>query len=71
LHIYLALEINGNRILNGNLRLSRSHHFSAAGNDYDYFRATLEETVTTTGPLTNPLTVQVCILNMYQNILCM
>ena len=63
----VALEINGAHILNGGLRILRSRHFSAAGNDYDYFRNTAsEEIVTTTGPLTNPLTVQVhTLIKMY------
>ena len=39
-----------------------TQQFSAAGNDYEYFRE--RETVSTTGPLVNSLTVQVCICLM-------
>lgn len=51
------------RIINGDLTLVNSGHYSVAGDDYDYFRngQTGLETVSSTGPLVNPLTVQVCV----------
>ena len=56
-----AIEVNGDHVINGGLIIVRSGHYSADGDDYDYYRASTEaETVSSTGPLVNPVTVQVC-----------
>ena len=60
-HNYTAIEVNGEHIINGDLTIVRSGHYSADGDDYDYYRASTEvETVSSTGPLVNPVTLQVC-----------
>ena len=58
--------MNGVNILNGNLTVVGTQHFSAAGNDYEYIRDTTTsvEIVSTTGPLVNPLTIQVCVFSL-------
>ena len=57
---YAAIEVNGDHIINGDLTLVRVGHYSANGVNFDYFRDnTGVETVTSTGPLVNPVTVQV------------
>ena len=65
-YYYAALEVNDVHILNGNLSVTVSRHFSAAGNDYEYFRdgITSIETVFTTGPLVNLLVFQVFMVFM-------
>ena len=58
---YIAIEVNGEHVINGDLTIVRSGHYSADGDDYDYYRASTEvETVSSTGPLVNPITLQVC-----------
>ena len=57
-----AIEVNGEHIINGDLTIARSGHYSVDGVTYDYNRgSTGAETVSSTGPLVNPVTVQVCI----------
>ena len=68
---YTAIEVNGDQIINGGLALVGSGHYSADGDDYDYYRAsTGVETVTSTGPLVNPVTVQVCTIITFMFYLC-
>ena len=62
IYVNIAIEVNGDQIINGDFTLVRVGHYSADGDDYDYHRASSgEETVSSTGPLVNPVTVQVCI----------
>ena len=66
MHIYIyvniAIEVNGDQIINGDLTIVRVGHYSADGVDYDYYRAsTGVEAISSTGPLVNPVTVQVCV----------
>ena len=57
---YTAIEVNGDHIINGDLSIVRDGHYSANGVNFDYFGDnTGVETVTSTGPLVNPVTVQV------------
>ena len=64
---YTAIEVNGEHIINGDLTIVRSGHYSADGDDYDYYRASTEvETVSSTSTLVNPVTLQVC--NPHNNI---
>jgi len=65
-HYYTAaLLINGGHILNGNLRIIGTTQFTVAGNEYQYHRRTTGiETVSTPGPLTQPLTLQVTITHV-------
>ena len=46
-------------ILNGGLRVYSSRSFNAAGNLFQYVRTSAEESLFTSGPLQEPLTVQV------------
>ena len=55
-----ALESGGQSILNGGFITSLSGSFTAAGNEFQYnVELFTEEYVFTTGPLEEPLTVQV------------
>ena len=59
---YAALAVSGMHILNGDLTLVGTGHYSAAGIDYEYVRdsSTTVEAVSSIGPLVNAITVQVC-----------
>ncbi|XP_065917760.1 A disintegrin and metalloproteinase with thrombospondin motifs 4-like [Dysidea avara] len=59
---YIALESGGQSILNGGFITSLSGSFTAAGNEFQYnVELFTEEYVFTTGPLEEPLTVQVLV----------
>jgi len=58
-HIYTALEVNGVQILNGDFSIQGTTQFTAAGNEFQYVRDNSVERVFTTGPLVEPLTLQV------------
>ena len=59
---YTAIEVSGEHIINGDFRIVRNGHYSADGDEYDYYiDSTGVESVSSTGPLVNPVTVQVCI----------
>ena len=53
-----ALAVNGVSILNGHFRIKSSTVFTSNGATFTY-SGSLEESVTTPGPLSQPLTVQV------------
>ena len=57
-----AIEVNGDHIINGDFTIVRNGHYSADGVDYDYYRSSTTgvETISSTGPLVNAVTVQVC-----------
>ena len=59
---FAALISNGQSILNGGLRVRSTSSFSAAGNVFQYVRNSNEESVSTSGPLQQSLTVQVNII---------
>ena len=56
---FVALESEGQAILNGWLTVRPTSSFSAVGNTFQYVRNSNEESVFTSGPLQQPLTVQV------------
>ena len=56
---YTAIEVNGEHVINGDLTIVVTGHYSADGDDYDYYSESTE-TVSSTGPLVNPVTLQVC-----------
>ena len=56
---YTAIEVNGEHVINGDLTIVGTGHYSADGDDYDYYSDSTE-TVSSTGPLVNPVTLQVC-----------
>ena len=59
---YTAIEVNGEHIINDDFIIVGSGHYSADGDNYDYYHAnTGIETVSSTDPLVNPVTVQVYI----------
>ena len=67
---YTAIEVNGEHIINGDLTIVGSGHYSADRDDYDYYSDSTE-TVSSTGPLVNPVTLQVCthmIISIHYNI---
>ena len=65
----LTAFISGEQyILNGGLRVYSSRSFNAAGNFFQYVRTSAEESLFTTGPLQEPLTVQVSYTIVVDNI---
>ena len=56
---FLALVSEGQAILNGGLNVHPTSSFSAVGNTFQYVRNLNKESVFTSGPLQQPLTVQV------------
>ena len=57
---YTAIEVSGEHIINGDLTIVRNGHYSADGVTYNYSRVdTGVETVSSTGPLVNPVILQV------------
>ena len=56
--LFPALAVNGESILNGHFRIKSSTMFTNNGATFTYVRSR-EESVTTPGPLLQPLTVQV------------
>jgi len=54
-----ALEVNGVSILNGDFNIDGTSQFTAAGNVFQYELNAATETILTTGPLVQPLTLQV------------
>lgn len=56
---FIALVSQGQAILNQGLRVRPTSSFSAVGNTFQYVRNSNEESVFTSGPLQQPLTVQV------------
>ena len=64
--IFVALESQGQAILNGGLAVRGTGSFNAAGNTFQYVRSSTEESVFTSGPLQQQLTVQVNIIVIYE-----
>jgi len=59
-----ALEVNGVQILNGDFFIQGTSQFTAAGNEFEYINSnTAAESIFTTGPLVEPLVLQVHIHN--------
>ena len=55
----VALESQGQSILNGGFRVHVTSSFTAIGNEFHYVRSSTEESVFTPGPLQQKITVQV------------
>ena len=62
---FVALESQGQAILNGGYRVRVTSSFKAIGNVFQYVRSSTEESVSTSGPLQQELTVQVNIIQMH------
>jgi len=58
----VALESQGVAILNGGLRVHGTSSFNALGSEFQYVRNSAEESVFTSGPLQQELTVKVNII---------
>jgi len=58
----VAFESQGVAILNGGLRVRGTSSFNALGSVFQYVRNSAEESVFTSGPLQQKLTVQVNII---------
>ena len=56
---YIALQSQGQPILNNGFRVRETSSFSAIGSTFQYVRSSTEESVFTTGPLQQQLTIQV------------
>lgn len=63
--VFVALESQGEAILNGGSRVRGTSSFTAIGSEFHYVRNLNEEYVSTSGPLQQELTVQVNIIAVY------